>query len=1472
MRRAIAVVFSLAALLCAGATLATPVQFRAAESAYSASGDQATSTIKWIGHGSLASANGSSVSPSLPTHEAGDFLICLVTRASNTNGITPSWTTSSNGWNEIYNTGRGGHSAAAYYKFSTGTESNPTFERAGGGSGALISRCSAFRGVRQDDPFQLTDPTTRYTSNDDIIRTYALTLKDNSDVYLLLAGHFNGGSELDDDEMPSGWGADYYYDYRDDNRGIALFHRSWTNANVPSVTIEQDSNVNTHGAMIALRPAVTSPPPGSLVINKPAGTTEGDVMIASIAVARGSGNNALAINAPAGWIRIREINQSTSNRSQLATYYRVAGENEPASYTWAFPGNDHIGAVGGIASFIGVDTTDPIHDERGWRTSGNNNSCQDGTSSSTSHCAPSVDAPEDGMLVTVHEYASSRLWNAPSGMAQSGINISSRTPNSGSGISIGLFYEERSVFGDTGTRIASTGGNSDRGAAQSLSLRPISIPVACVDVDNFDRGDGPPGPNWIVSNSGGSFGNPVIHNKRLRLTDATGNVATMATLQRLFPGAGNRIEIEFDYFAYGGSGADGIAVVLSDSAVTPTPGGYGGALGYAPKIENGNHPGFAGGWLGVGIDEFGNFSSTELGKTGGPGQRADSVSVRGSGSGMNNYRYHAGTNTLSPGVDVSGSTAGPGHTYRIVVDHSNSANAWVSVQRKTGANFETLIERYDAKAQTGQAAVPEKWILSWTGSTGGSTNVHEIDNLRICATNMETIASADHYAIQHATSGVNCQPENVTITAKNASNAAVSANGATITVTARRVAGTPAANRGDWILVAGSGALDNGTADDGVATYTFGPDEQQVTLALKNTHLQTVNIDVDGQGVTEGSGAGASEPGYNQNLTFAPSGFRFTNGANPPSPFSIPTQTAGVTSATYALQAIRTDTNTGACVGAFADNADVAVDLAFQCNNPATCQSGQLVSITNNGSTSTIAANPGSGVSNYSARSLRFGPNSQALFTLVYPDVGQITLHASHNIPLANGSPSDNLMLGSSNAFVVKPYDFRVSDIKTTAGGAENPEAEDAGGPIFVRAGESFSATVTSINAQGDATPNYGKESTPEGVKLTSALVGGLGLVANPALANADAFSTFDAGSATGTAFSWNEVGIVRLTAEVADGNYLGTGNVVGTPSANVGRFIPDHFKLSGGALKNRSDAGCTPDSAFTYMDEPMLLKYSLAASNTSGGTTQNYQGAFAKLNVGSAAAHGFGVRDTASSSTLTSRLDVLSVTGNWSGGVADIDAAVSIARSSAPDGPYNALRIGIAPVDGDGVRLATATLDLDVDGNSSNDHAQIGETTRIRFGRLRLFNALGSERLPLAMPMQLEYWNGTAFVVNSDDNCTTLARSTIAMAPDSGLAPCKTAFNEASIAFNGGKATPVLAAPTPAHGSVDLRVNLGSGSGDHCPAVNGSATAATSAIRSYLQGRWNGADYDDDPVARATFGVYGAQVPKRFIYSRENY
>ena len=173
---------------------------------------------------------------------------------------------------------------------------------------------------------------------------------------------------------------------------------------------------------------------------------------------------------------------------------------------------------------------------------------------------------------------------------------------------------------------------------------PAGVTVGCV-CDNFGRANLNPSSifnsNWLLSTSSGSFGIPRIVNQgRLQLTNATNDNASAATVPGIFPAAGNYISVEFQQYAYNNaSGADGIAVTLSDYSVAPTPGAYGGSLGYAQKT---GINGFAGGWIGVALDEYGNFENNTEGRSGGTppcaGQCRDSVGVRGIGFGQRRDR------------------------------------------------------------------------------------------------------------------------------------------------------------------------------------------------------------------------------------------------------------------------------------------------------------------------------------------------------------------------------------------------------------------------------------------------------------------------------------------------------------------------------------------------------------------------------------------------------------------------------------------------------------------------------------------------------------------------------------------------------------------------------------------------------------------------------------------------------------------
>ena len=101
-------------------------------------------------------------------------------------------------------------------------------------------------------------------------------------------------------------------------------------------------------------------------------------------------------------------------------------------------------------------------------------------------------------------------------------------------------------------------------------------------------------------------------------------------------------------------------------------------------------------------------------------------------------------------------------------------------------------------------------------------------------------------------------------------------------------------------------------------------------------------------------------------------------------------------------------------------------------------------------------------------------------------------------------------------------------------------------------------------------------------------------------------FGAFSAGAATGAGFSWPEVGIITLTPSVA--NYLGSGTVTGTTSANVGRFVPSSFGTSLNTPVFGS--GCAAGS-FTYVGQPFTYTVApvitVTAQALGGTTTQNY-------------------------------------------------------------------------------------------------------------------------------------------------------------------------------------------------------------------------------------------------------------------------
>lgn len=724
----------------------------------------------------------------------------------------------------------------------------------------------------------------------------------------------------------------------------------------------------------------------------------------------------------------------------------------------------------------------------------------------------------------------------------------------------------------------------------------------------------------------------------------------------------------------------------------------------------------------------------------------------------------------------------------------------------------------------------------------------------------------DHFGIGDAGTAVNCQSSPVTITALSSTQTAVATTG-TIQL-------STSTGHGDWSLTTGAGVFVAGASNSGTASYTYSSaDAGVVTLSLLDTYAETVTINVADGTATQSSGSAL--PSQQPPLTFVSSGFRITNGANVGT--TIGTQVAGRSStSSLALQAIRTDTSTGTCTSVFASGTTVAINLGFQCNNPASCVAGQTMTVTNNGVTTSIASNPNGGTANSTSVPLKFSTaNAEAPIALNYSDVGQVTLRALYNVPLKSGAASGNTMVGASQ-FVVQPFNFTLSNIHCTSYAAgtcntalgapgNNPAANSAAGSVFLPAGQPFSATVTASNFAGAATPNYGQEIPAQGVTLAANLILPAGGDA-AALNNPAAFAAFSGGAASGTTFNWPEVGIISLTPSVA--SYLGTGTVTGTTTGDVGRFIPNAFAVT----LNTPLVGtsCTAGN-FSYLGQPLTYSVapviSVTAQALGGATTRNYTGAFLKLTNASLTGRAY-TPTPASPALDTSGLPAATIDP----AIVDLGTGQATLTYSAGTGLKFVRGSAIAPFN---ANLMLSENILDTDGVAAPNPVSFGSGSGMSFsagttqyyGRLALRDALGSELLDLPMQLTTQYYVSPAlgFTTNTADSCTS--------APAIGFSnyQLNLTAGETCVRDSGSPGSSGAGCAAPASPSEKYLSPAAAGNFNLTLAApgagNSGAASVTASAPLWLQYPWASTT---SPVGLATFGVFPG--PASRIYQREVY
>jgi Ca2+-binding RTX toxin-like protein len=241
----------------------------------------------------------------------------------------------------------------------------------------------------------------------------------------------------------------------------------------------------------------------------------------------------------------------------------------------------------------------------------------------------------------------------------------------------------------------------------------------------------------VAAPAGGLQGNPgtpdAVGQGVLRLTNNTNDQAAFVLYNRALP-ANAGLSIVFDLFSYGGTGADGLSFFLIDGAVSPTTAGaFGGSLGYANRSQPTN-AGVQGGFIGIGFDEFGNFSNPNEGRTGtaaGSGFVPDAVAIRGSEA--SGYTFLT-NNQLAFGIDTPGAGVTRDQARRRVkIDITKAGLLSVQIDSNRDNDFddpgEQPIVNFNVSSASG--VIPSTLKFGFAAGTGDSTNFHELRNLSI---------------------------------------------------------------------------------------------------------------------------------------------------------------------------------------------------------------------------------------------------------------------------------------------------------------------------------------------------------------------------------------------------------------------------------------------------------------------------------------------------------------------------------------------------------------------------------------------------------------------------------------------------------------------------------------------------------------------------------------------------------------------
>jgi MSHA biogenesis protein MshQ len=295
----------------------------------------------------------------------------------------------------------------------------------------------------------------------------------------------------------------------------------------------------------------------------------------------------------------------------------------------------------------------------------------------------------------------------------------------------------------------------------------------------------------------------------------------------------------------------------------------------------------------------------------------------------------------------------------------------------------------------------------------------------------------------------------------------------------------------------------------------------------------------------------------------------------------------------------------------------------------------------------------------------------------------------------------------------------------------------------------------------------------------------------------------------------------------------------IGSATASLGRFIPDHFDtaiLAG--TGPTTPMGCpggmtcpvnvTPGlSGFVYANQPFTVQVS--AKNASGGTTSNYKDNFAKATTLSAWSAKGGAAANPGAGAMAGTAVVSTAFINGAAQISTASYGTTLPTLlGATDVYFRASEVAL----GDGVTSLQAVPASSVEAG-----------LKVASGRIRISNAYGSDRLALPLPVTVQLYNGTNWLTSTSDSATTFNS---ALSPTGNLTATLVAGAANCISVN-----------SPSSGAVSAGVR----------AISLQANAACSYTMS-LTGMPSYLPITPSGGALVTFGVFKSPL----IYRRENY